>query len=436
MKKYTLSTSIIDSNLNIRYPVIVGVSGGIDSMVLLDALIQHNYDVIVCHVNHGLRDSSDFEESYVRDYALKKNLKFESIKLDLSTAKNIQDAAHQKRIAFFKAMGHKYQTFQIALAHHLDDQFEQHLISLVRGTHLDTWKAMSNSSVIDDFLIIRPFLNNTKQDIIDYANLYDVVFINDESNQSNNYLRNRIRNHVVPYLKSENPKILENFNNNLVHLTLILEDNRIQKLINQTSKKSINYLTFIDESSYTQTKLLRFLIQDFDSKLRITQPTIEMIRKQLVKSGDNVRFQLKDNTYLVCNYGKIKVIKTSDHIPDPIVIDSPGKYSYGSNKILFVSYEKKPHNTDKVIEICYNESTFPLIVRPPLPGDKIQFKYGHKKISRIFQDYKVPLHQRIYQTIIEHQSKLLGVLSLSITSECNQNHSNKLYIYEVDDVKQ
>jgi len=435
MKKYTLSDSIVDSKLNNRYPVIVGVSGGIDSMVLLDALIKNSYDVIVCHVNHGLRASSESEESFLKDYSLQKNIRFESFKIDLSTAKNIQDAAHQKRIAIFKAMGHKYQTFQIALAHHLDDQFEQHLISIVRGTHLDSWKGMSTSNIVDDFLIVRPFLNHSKQDIIDYANAHDIMFINDESNQSDKYLRNRLRNHVIPFLKTENPKILENFNKNLQDLNMIIEDERIKKLINHFSKKSVNYLTFFDESSYSQTKILRFLIQDFDSKLRVSEPNLEMIRKQLVKSGDNVRFELKENIYLVCNYGKIKIIKTSKSTPESILINAPGKYTYSSNKTLFVSYEKKPHNTDKIIEICYNKSTFPLIVRPPLPGDKIQLKYGHKKISRIFQDYKVPLHQRVYQTIIEHKSRIIGVLSLSIALECNQDFTNKLYIYEVDDVK-
>lgn len=432
MKKYMIQSSIIDSELNNRLPVIVGVSGGVDSMVLLYALVNNDYTVIVCHVNHGLRTESDGDEIFVKNYAKKHHLIFESKKLDLKNAKNIQDTAHQERIKFFKHMGQKHKTFQIALAHHLDDQFEQHLIQIARGTDLETWRGIPSLTQIDDFKIIRPFINITKDDLIEYAKNHSIQYVLDSSNTSDKYLRNRIRNHVVPLLKKENPKLLLNYNENIKKLNDILEESSIKNLVNEIPKNTIDYLTFVDQNSHTQLKLLRYLIRLFNPSLDIPNPQLKMILKQLNQSGNNVRFNLLDNCWLVCNYGKIKVIEIGNQEPESIIINTFGKHPYGLNKTLYVTPEKKPYITGKALEICYNKATFPITARPSKPGDKINMDYGHKKVSRFFQDYKVPYHERIHQIIIEDKSQILGILSLGIASKCGEHSKQKIYIYEVD----
>jgi tRNA(Ile)-lysidine synthetase-like protein len=178
----------------VQTPLLVAVSGGIDSVVMLDVLAQKNTPLIVAHVDHGIRVDSHEDEALVRSLAERYGFPFLSIKLKLGPAVS-EDAARQARYAWLEQMRQQYQALAIATAHHQDDVLETIIINLTRGTG---WRGLC--SLRETPLRHRPLLAWSKAAIIDYALSHGLEWREDSTNESFRYLRNRIRNLVTPRL--------------------------------------------------------------------------------------------------------------------------------------------------------------------------------------------------------------------------------------------
>lgn len=178
--------------------VIVAVSGGVDSVVLLDLLAsQSRAGLIVAHVNHGIRDDSDSDEQFVSELAGRYGLAFTSVRLGLAPAAS-EETARLARYAWLETQKEKYGAVSIATAHHQDDVLETVVINLIRGTG---WRGLA--SLRSTASRHRPLLTWSKAEVVAYALEHDLTWREDSTNDSLRYLRNRVRVGVIPRMSIE-----------------------------------------------------------------------------------------------------------------------------------------------------------------------------------------------------------------------------------------
>jgi tRNA(Ile)-lysidine synthase len=203
--------------------IIIGLSGGPDSVFLLHLLVQlhkhYNLTLIAAHLNHEWRPEADQEEELCRTIAQKNGISFITAKLSQlpHTAKNNgskEDYARTMRRFFLEQVAHEHGAQKIALGHHAQDQQETFFIRLIRGASLTGLTAMKPLNG----LYIRPLLTTNKSDILQWLNDNQITYAIDGSNKSPLYLRNRIRNTVLPALQECDTRFNDNFFNTLNRL--------------------------------------------------------------------------------------------------------------------------------------------------------------------------------------------------------------------------
>lgn len=181
---------------------LVAVSGGIDSVALLDTLVREKkHELVVVHFDHGIRSDSAADARFVEGLAKKYHLPFVMKREELGE-KASEEMARTRRYAFLREEAEKYSA-TIVTAHHADDVIETIAINLIRGTG---WRGLA---VLDSPDIVRPLLALTKQQLRDYANEYRLEWVEDSTNASTDYLRNRIRKATSRLPEMNKRKLLE-----------------------------------------------------------------------------------------------------------------------------------------------------------------------------------------------------------------------------------
>ena len=215
--------------LDIRKPVILGFSGGPDSMALADALDFLKFPFHAVHVNHRLRPEADDEEVLVREIARQRgwSLSVEVVDCDSfarTSHRSVEDAARQLRYRALFATAEVHEAQAVITAHHADDQAETILMHILRGSGLSGITGMHYRSLPNAWSntipLVRPMLDVWRTDILAYCEKRGLVTVHDSSNQDVGYLRNRIRWELLPTLESYNPKVKQH----LVSLAKILHD--------------------------------------------------------------------------------------------------------------------------------------------------------------------------------------------------------------------
>jgi len=178
---------------------VLAISGGVDSVVLLDmfatgkiSTIYHlpttNYQIIVAHFDHGIRDDSAEDAKFVGELAKKYGLKYETKREELGKDAS-EELARNRRYQFLRSVAKKYDA-QLVTAHHSDDVIESVAINLSRGTG---WRGLA----VMDSDVVRPLWNMSKDEIISYAKVNKLKWHEDSTNASDKYLRNRVRQKLL-----------------------------------------------------------------------------------------------------------------------------------------------------------------------------------------------------------------------------------------------
>jgi len=203
--------------------LVVGLSGGPDSVFLLHYLLhlqkEYSLTIIAAHLNHEWRPEADKEEQFCRNLAEQHDIPFISSRMSNLTSQNNYEGskeafARNMRRAFLQSVHHAYNATSIALGHHAQDQQETFFIRLLRGTSLTGLTSMQPKSG----LYIRPLLETSKQEIVQYLHDHALSYMVDESNESPAFLRNRIRMSVIPALKACDERFDVNFSTTLTRL--------------------------------------------------------------------------------------------------------------------------------------------------------------------------------------------------------------------------
>ncbi len=196
--------------------VVLGVSGGADSMALLEVFdkIRHAWglQVIVCHVNHGLRKSADADERFVKKICDQRGIPCHCVRITMPAKPkdSIEQLAREKRFAALIKTAKKLNADAVALAHHQNDLAETVLMRIIRGSGLQGLQAILPKRRINGTLFIRPLIHQTREDIEKFLTQEGVSYRNDPTNSDLKFFRNKIRHQLMNCLRTKyNPKIQE-----------------------------------------------------------------------------------------------------------------------------------------------------------------------------------------------------------------------------------
>lgn len=406
--------------------VVVGVSGGPDSLALLHMLIclkeKMNLNIVAAHMDHMFRgEESKAEMDFVIDFCKKHNIASEAKQVDVSSyamknKKNTQVAARECRYLFYKEILDKHHSKTLALGHHGDDQVETILMRLVRG---NTGEALAGIKVKRPFhngLIIRPLLGTTKENILLYCKENNLNPRFDPSNEKSDYTRNRFRKTVLPFLKSENPQVHEKFQ--YFSETFLEDETYLQVLTQQQMNKvfkrqdlsavEIDIKRFLNLPSPLQRRgiklILNYLYVNIPSSLSSIH--IESILTLLSQEHPSGSLDypgglkvIKSYTTCLFTFEHTELEKYRIELEIPSSVTLPNGFIISCN----VTREIPLHRGNDTFLMRYEAISTPLIIRSREQGDKMKLKgmNGRKKVKDIFIDEKIPLHSRHAWPIVE-----------------------------------
>lgn len=384
---------------NPQKSIIVGVSGGLDSVVLLDLLIQSNYKCIVAHANFHLRGrASDRDEKFVQTLAEKKQIKYEKIDFDTQqyakTKKiSIEMAARELRYQWFEKISQKHQTDQISVAHHADDNIETLLLNLIRGTGLKGLTGIPEKNKN----IIRPLLPYFRTEIEQYAAQQNITHVTDHTNLENTYQRNKIRNLLIPLLTTINPSIKQTLLDNIQRFSenANLYFSTIETISDQITEQK-GQQTYIDIQKLLQQNNPQTILYEILKKKQFNAKTTQNI---FLHINQQTGKQYHSHTHrLLNNRGKLIIQPHDDNDPtqQSYYISTPKEQTITHPIPLQIKQIKRTkhfqHSTQAdTINIDLDIVQFPLIIRRWIPGDSFQplGMKGRKKVSDFFIDKKI-----------------------------------------------
>ena len=372
--------------------VIVAVSGGVDSVVLLHALLQHlpTAQLVVAHVNYHLRAESDGDAAFVAKLAQQYQAQFELCDWDDIPTTGVEAQARALRYRFFEALAAKYQTQTIAVAHHANDQAETVLLKLVRGGQVTQLAGMATSRA----KIRRPFLGITKQTLMSYAQAHGLTWRHDQTNDDPDYTaRNRLRHVVMPALQQINPQAVTHIN------AMAAQIQAQSDLITQTAADYVPLLTSnwpAVPSRWLVPTLTVFLQQQ--GIYRIKQAQLAQVVKLLhndKKPTGTVR--LSQQTQIVKSYQQLQlenIIETANPVqvlpPTMLKLNQWQKFTDGALRWT----NKSPNETAFSVAFTLKQPTTHLDLRPVRTSDKLALIHGHKRLRRLAIDEKLSPAER------------------------------------------
>lgn len=276
-------------------PCIVAVSGGVDSVVLLDILATKGVPMIVAHVDHGIRPDSYQDEAFVRELAAQYDVPFVSTSLHLGPSVS-EEAARIARYAWLDFVRHEHRSPAVVTAHHQDDVLETMMINIVRGTG---WRGLC--SLRDTADRHRPLLSMSKAEIVEYAHRHGLKWREDSTNESLHYLRNRIRHQVLPRMSAPQRRQLIHLNHAQCELRPLIDQEvrSIYRLYKAGETLSRYPLIMCHET--VAYELLRTWLDESLEKSRLRDLLIfaKTAQKGAKWSLDGKRFVMADVTRLI-----------------------------------------------------------------------------------------------------------------------------------------
>jgi tRNA(Ile)-lysidine synthase len=308
MMKDKFTKHLLDQlKIPVKSRILVAVSGGLDSIALLNLLKQSDTEIGVAHANFQLRgDESDCDEVFVKELAAKYNLPFFSKRFDTNFVANqkgfsIQMAARKLRYDWFEKLASEHRWGFVATAHHLDDQIETFFINLLRGTGISGLKGIPERNGI----YIRPLLSFYRSEIEEYVRTLRLDYREDSSNLKTDYLRNRVRHHLIPLLDELQPAFRKVMAGNLEHLASAetFFRNSMNDLINGIVKKDKS-LTQISISLLQESKHPELALHEILQEYNFSTTQIQQIFKALESQPGKIFLSathrlIKDREYLV-----------------------------------------------------------------------------------------------------------------------------------------
>ncbi|BAG08414.1 tRNA lysidine(34) synthetase TilS [Finegoldia magna] len=436
---HKIKNTIIRENLIEKHDkILIGLSGGADSVFLLNILIKLqrdlDFEIYTCHINHSYRDTALRDENFSRKISEENNIKFFSKKVDMKqysidNSISLEDSGRILRYKYFNEILKSEDFNKIAVAHHLDDQVETFFLHLFRGSGIDGLCGIQYQNKN----IIRPLLDVSKSEILNYLDENDIDYVTDETNFVADVQRNKIRLEMLPYIQ-------DNFNSSIsdsIYRTInILKDSKeiiddvtnfkYKKLVNQENGEYfIDVNLFVREKKSVRRNIIRKLLIELngsnqDIRMVYIDDTIELFD---LKNGSQYVF--KDYSFFK-SYDKVIIRKNLNNKKNQSVKFELGEISFGDFKIN--SYLTENTNVKPSINKMIFDSKIlsnNLFLRKRKNGDRIKLKGFTKKVKSVFIDNKIAQIKRDNYPILSDEENVYAILSLKRSNLYMKNDNSK-----------
>lgn len=404
-----------------RDKILLGVSGGIDSMVMLTLFHKAGFDISVAHCNFSLRgDESDGDEQLVIHECEVNGFKLHTIRFETESYADenklsIQVAARNLRYEWFNSICKEFGYTKIAIAHNRDDVAETVIINLTRGTGLKGLTGIKAKQGV----IIRPLVFASRDEIIRFAAQNSVPFRNDSSNASVKYARNRIRHNVLPELEKLNPSAKASIASTANHVqeAWALVENYLNGLKGRLIREEDGRL-FISIQGLKDEPHCKLFLLEVLAPFGFTPDAIEQVYESVNSQPGKVFYSsthqlLRDRESFILSEIKIAGHSTIRVDRDCASVDFPVKLGF---IIVDNSESFKVPRDSSVAVLDFDKLTFPLTLRPWQAGDRfIPFGMdGFKKVSDFLIDQKVSLLDKENVYVLESGNDIVWVVGCRI----------------------
>lgn len=434
--------------------VLIAVSGGVDSMVLLHA-VEHLPEELqpsqigIVHINHHTRPETESEEQAVRTladyYELPIYVKQWTQGSQVSI--NFEQVARDMRYEFFEEVMSEHDYTVLLTAHHRDDQAETVLMKLIRGGLLQEKVGIPVKRKFVNKEISRPLLNITKDELYQYASDNKVTYFEDSSNQEHDHTRNRVRHRIIPLLEEENSqasKHLADFSNELDDLMSvvkpIVKDKSSQIATYQPDEVTIQIEQLLKlPGALAKLVLTEILKRIFDEQKAFKKKYVRTILDWLEESTPNSTLDLSDPWICIRQYDQLIITKEQE------VVDQNEQYTVKLNEWVTLSDNEQfgvfhidsvlLEQHDLVMSIPKDALRPPFTVRHRQNGDRMSYKGGDgtKKLKDIFIDQKVSKIKRDKAWVVEDDTNeiqwLIGYQESQLSNDLITDKINYIFVY-------
>lgn len=407
--------------------ILLTVSGGVDSMVLMSLCVNSGYNVGVAHCNFQLRGAeSDEDEILVLERARKYGIEYYNRRFDTTaemelTGESMEMAARRLRYTWFQELCQKHGYKVIAVAHHIDDSIETFFINLLRGTGLRGLTGIHNQVG----RVVRPLMFATRKEIMDYALQKHIPFREDSSNKSTKYLRNKIRLGLSPRIKEINPRFPFIMNRNIERLMAAQRfiDGAIDNIYAQVATFD-NGIHTIHIDRIMDAGSREFVIYEIlNSRFGFKGDVVDGLCKALHNNTSGKRFYSRTHVAYI-NRGNIEIMPIQEDDSCEVLVQQGQQRAYCGNAVLYFELRDvdslTTYNTpDNIALLDADKITYPLTLRRWNAGDSFTpfGMTGCKKVSDFLIDNKVSMSEKNRQFVMLSNGEIAWLVGRRIADK-------------------
>ena len=373
--------------------IVIALSGGIDSVVLLHFLNSHYPgNIRAIHINHNLSEHSEDWSLFCKELCQKQDIEFKSIDININTSSNIEENARKKRYLSLKSELSKNEV--LCTAHHQEDQSETFLLQLFRGSGVAGLASMPKMKNFADSFLYRPLLNVSKQLIIEYASKYNLDWVEDDSNNNINFKRNLLRLQLIPQLESSFDGLIKNISRSAYHQSEALKlmhdlaEIDIEKF-NLVINHRIQVLPLTQLPSRRIANVLRYYIACRGFLMPSNKVLTELI--SVITAKDDAKVILKWHLYEVRRY---------------------------DNELYFFDGEPERSNEDcPLFNKLKDQTNFTIRFRQDGQRVRLKGKKHSSSLKKILQSANIPPWERDKLRMYYVNDTLIGMESIGEMSE-------------------
>ncbi|MBE6531540.1 MAG: tRNA lysidine(34) synthetase TilS [Ruminococcaceae bacterium] len=427
--------------------ILVGFSGGADSSALLHMLSLYGKatgaKIYAAHINHGIRGAeADRDEEFCRNTAKKYGAEFFSLRADVPAIakerqRSVETAAREVRYEYFSKIMRENNIGILCVAHNADDNFETILFNISRGSGLSGVCGIPRTRDFEGGIIVRPILEMSKSDIIEYCGENNIEYVTDSTNVDNDYTRNRIRNLVIPELKAICPgaeHAAARLSENLRADALCLDSMAAWFLEETRQGFSIEAEKINGSPSAVTTRAIMTMFKEVSDGVDIEYPHVKAILTLCHKSVPHSSLDLPAGVRAVIENGRLCFTKDAPaqkNIPSEkfciAICEEVTPISQIRGEIVTQKIQKGENIYKKSMKLFIDSDKIigKLSVRNRLPGDKIRMNSMGKRIKKMMCDKKIDCQLRPRIPMICDDSGIIAVPFLGTRDGYTANSSSE-----------
>ena len=398
---------------------LIALSGGVDSAVLLHLFAQLNLNVRAIHIHHGLSQNADQWVAFCQQLCAILKIPLEVKYVKVSGKNGIEASAREAR---YQAIGESRKPSEVVVtAHHLNDQVETFFLALKRGAGLKGLSAMQAVSFSQNFTIFRPLLNVSKSEVLAYAQAHQLEWVEDESNQSNLYDRNFLRNHWLPEIEQQWAHFPQNVARACQHLAS--EQKLLNELLSECfiryfdpETKTLSIHDFTTFSIEKQAALLRLWLEK-SGLLMPTSAQLQQLIERVIFAEEDKNPQLKLGNQVIRRYQQKLFITPELEKITPFLVQ------FEKNETIFLPHQlgeiqysgqeliRKKEGKISRLQLPHDHQNEVLEIRVGYSGKVLEYgKTHHEDIKKIWQKHQIPVWLRDRTPLVFAGNILLGLL--------------------------